>query len=409
MSKIKILCVFGTRPEAAKMAPVIQELNKEENRRHAETQVCVTAQHREMLDQVLDIFKIKPDYDLNIMKAGQTLSDITTNVLAGLGPVLEEARPDLVLVHGDTTTSFAAALTAFYNKIPCGHVEAGLRSFDKYQPFPEEINRKLTGVLADLHFSPTPQAKDNLLRENVDPSKIFVTGNTALDCFATTIYGGPGAGCGAGASGGAGRRLRAGASGEYRYHCEKLNSIDFTNTRVILMTAHRRENLGAPLVNICRAVRRLAARYKDTLFVYPVHFNRLVRDTARKELEGAARVVLTDPLDLCDMHNLMNKSFLVLTDSGGLQEEAPGLRKPVIVLRNVTERPEGLSAGTLKLAGTEESVVFETAARLLDDPAEYNRMASAKNPYGDGRASIRIAGVILRYFDIKETLPEEFC
>ena len=331
MDKIKVMSVFGTRPEAIKMAPLVKTLEKEVN---TESIVCVTAQHREMLDQVLRDFDIEPDYDLNIMKAGQTLEDITVRALKGIGEVIREVKPDIVLVHGDTSTTFAASLAAYYNQTKVGHVEAGLRTYDKYQPFPEEMNRRLTGAIADLHFSPTEPSKKNLLKENIDENSIFITGNTAIDALKTTI------------------------DDSYKFTVDELNSIDYQNKRVITITAHRRENLGEPLENICKALRRIANEYEDVELVYAVHKNPAVSNPVHNILGGQGRIHLLDPLDIKDMHNLMNRSYMVMTDSGGLQEEVPSMGKPVLVLRNVTERPEGVEAGTLKLAGTDEDTVL---------------------------------------------------
>lgn len=378
---IKVMSVFGTRPEAVKMAPLVKVLERTEG---LQSIVCVTAQHREMLDQVLDIFKLTPDYDLDIMKQRQTLTGITTRVLKGMEQVLEEAKPDIVLVHGDTSTSFVAALAAFYKQIPVGHVEAGLRTYNKYEPFPEEMNRKLTGSLADIHFSPTPLAKENLLKENVNEDDIFVTGNTVIDALKTTI------------------------EKEYTFTIKELNQIDFRNKRVITMTAHRRENLGEPLENICRAVAKIVDEFEDVEVVYAVHKNPLVGEVARRILGDIDRVHLVDPLDIKDMHNLMKRSYLVLTDSGGLQEEVPSLGKPVLVLRNVTERPEGVEAGTLKLAGIEEEHIYEMTRQLLTDTKIYSEMAQARNPFGDGNASERIAEAILYRFGIRQIKPEQY-
>ena len=381
MDKIKVMSVFGTRPEAIKMAPLVKALDKEPK---TESIVCVTAQHREMLDQVLEDFKIVPDYDLNIMKAGQTLEDITVRALTGIGEVIREVKPDIVLVHGDTSTTFAASLVSYYNQTKVGHVEAGLRTYDKYQPFPEEMNRRLTGAIADLHFSPTKMAKENLLKENIDENGIFITGNTAIDALKTTI------------------------DDSYVFTVDELNKIDFKNKRVITITAHRRENLGEPLKNICRAFRRIADDYEDVEMVYAVHKNPAVSNTVHEILGGHERIHLLDPLDLRDMHNLMNRSYLVMTDSGGLQEEVPSMGKPVLVLRNVTERPEGIEAGTLKLAGTDENTVYGMAKQLLDDKEEYRKMAVAKNPFGDGNASERIVGAILYSFGLSDERPADY-
>ena len=381
MKKLKVMSIFGTRPEASKMAPVIKELEKHEN---IESVVCVTAQHREMLDQTLQIFKLIPNYDLNIMKEGQTLTDITTRAIKGIEKVLTEEQPDIVLAHGDTSTTFAASLAAFYALKKVGHVEAGLRTFDKYQPFPEEMNRKLTCALADLHFSPTGLAKQNLLNEGVRDDIIFVTGNTAIDAIQSTVR------------------------EDYVFGLDALNNIDFKNNKIIVMTAHRRENIGEPLDQICRAAKRIVESNKDVLIVYAVHFNPLVRASANKILGDCERVLLTDPIEMQDMHNLMVRSYLILTDSGGLQEEAPALNKPVIVLRNVTERPEGITAGTLKLAGTDEDKIFEIATELLNDKALYEKMANAKNPFGDGNAAKRIVEAILFHFGYSENRPIDF-
>lgn len=381
MDKIKVMSVFGTRPEAIKMAPLVKVLEKE---KLTESIVCVTAQHREMLDQVLSDFKIVPDYDLNIMKAGQTLEDITVRALTGIGEVIRKVRPDIVLVHGDTSTTFAASLAAYYNQTKVGHVEAGLRTYDKYQPFPEEMNRRLTGAIADLHFSPTSLAKENLLKENIDNNTIFITGNTAIDALKTTIDDG------------------------YVFAVDELNKIDYKNKRIITITAHRRENLGEPLKNICRALKMIAENFEDVELVYAVHKNPAVSNTVHEILGGNDKIHLLDPLDLRDMHNLMNRSYMVMTDSGGLQEEVPSMGKPVLVLRNVTERPEGVEAGTLKLAGTDESTVYGMAAELLKNKEEYRKMAVAKNPFGDGNASERIVSAILYSFGKTADRPEDY-
>lgn len=382
MSKIRVMSVFGTRPEAVKMAPLVKEL---ENHLEIESIVCVTAQHREMLDQVLELFDIKPDYDLDIMKERQTLTGITNRVLEGLDKVLDEAKPDVVLVHGDTTTSFAAALAAFYKQIKVGHVEAGLRTFNKYEPFPEEMNRKLTGSLADFHFSPTPLAKENLLAERVNEKDIFVTGNTVIDAIKTTV------------------------EENYHFTVEELNKIDYANKRVITMTAHRRENLGEPLQNICEAVKQIVLEDESIEVVYAVHKNPAVREVAFSVLGDLERVHLVEPLDLKDMHNLMKRSYLVMTDSGGLQEEVPSLGKPVLVLRNVTERPEGIEAGTLKLAGIEKETIYGLTKELLTDHTLYAQMAEAKNPFGDGNASKRIVDAILYEFKRITSRPSDYC
>lgn len=369
MKKIKVMTVFGTRPEAIKMAPLVKELEKNEK---IESIVCVTAQHRQMLDQVLAIFDIKPDYDLDIMKERQTLISITTNVLQGLDGVLKEAKPDIVLVHGDTSTTFVGALAAFYNQIPVGHVEAGLRTYDKYSPFPEEMNRCLTGRIADLHFSPTISNRNNLVKEDIKDENIYITGNTVIDALKTTV------------------------SKDYKL-CDSMSKVDFSK-KVILVTAHRRENLGEPLENICRALKRIVTEFDDVELVYPVHLNPAVRETVNKYLAGMDRVHLIDPIDVRDMHNAMDRSFMIMTDSGGLQEEAPSLGKPVLVLRNETERPEAVEAGTVKVAGVKEEVIYEMAKKLLTDENEYNSMAHAVNPYGDGEASRRTVEAILYHF-----------
>ena len=366
---IKVMTVFGTRPEAIKMAPLVLELK---NREGIEPIVVVTAQHREMLDQVLQLFKITPDYDLDVMKKNQTLFDVTTRVLHGLDEVMKEAKPDIVLVHGDTTTTFAASLAAFYNQIAIGHVEAGLRTYNKYSPYPEEMNRQLTGVMADLHFAPTETSAENLLRENKKEADIFVTGNTAIDALKTTVQDG--------------------------YDNELLNSITAQGKRLVLLTAHRRENLGEPMRNMFRAVRRLIEKYDDIEVVYPVHMNPIVRELAGEILNDLDRVHLIEPLDVFDFHNYASRSHLILTDSGGVQEEAPSLGVPVLVLRDTTERPEGVAAGTLKLAGVEEEVIFGLADELLSDAAAHQSMAKASNPYGDGEASRRIVDAIVERF-----------
>lgn len=381
MKKIKVLTVFGTRPEAIKMAPLAIELNKYEN---IDAKVCVTAQHRQMLDQVLEIFKIKPDYDLDIMKDRQTLAGITTRVLEGMDDVIKAEKPDIILVHGDTSTSFVAALAGFYNQVKVGHVEAGLRTYDKYSPFPEEMNRQLTGRIADMNFSPTAQNKANLLKENVDESTIFITGNTVIDALKTTVQ------------------------PNYRFKDKTLNEIDFENRRVIIVTAHRRENLGKPLENICNALKHIVEKYEDVELVYPVHLNPAVRETAFGILGDTERVHLIDPLDVLELHNAMSKSFMVMTDSGGIQEEAPALAKPVLVLRRETERPEAVEAGTVKIAGVDKDVIIGLAEELLDSEDAYNKMAHAANPYGDGNASKRICEALLYGFGISNERPDDF-
>lgn len=381
MKKVKVLTVFGTRPEAIKMAPLVLELNKYEN---IDSKVCVTAQHRQMLDQVLEIFGITPDYDLDIMKNRQTLIGITTRVLEGLDEVIKKEQPDIVLVHGDTSTSFIAALAAFYNQVKVGHVEAGLRTYDKYSPFPEEMNRQLTGRIADLNFSPTKQNRENLIKENVPEDSIFITGNTVIDALKTTV------------------------KKDYKFKEDALNNIDFDNKRVIIVTAHRRENLGKPLENICKALREVVTVNKDTELVYPVHLNPAVRETVFDILGNTERVHLIDPVDVEDLHNAMARSFMVMTDSGGIQEEAPALAKPVLVLRKETERPEAVAAGTVKIAGVEYGDICDMANELLENTDSYNKMAHAANPYGDGEASRRIAEAILYYFGINSVRPEDF-
>ncbi|MEH7180568.1 UDP-N-acetylglucosamine 2-epimerase (non-hydrolyzing) [Neobacillus vireti] len=375
--KIKVMTVFGTRPEAIKMAPLVKELEK--NHENIQSIVTVTAQHRQMLDQVLSIFEIKPDYDLNIMKDRQTLVDVTTRALEGLNQVMQEAKPDIVLVHGDTTTTFVASLAAFYNSIPIGHVEAGLRTWNKFSPYPEEMNRQLTGVMADLHFSPTSMSKQNLLQENKQEETIFVTGNTAIDALKTTV------------------------KADYTHPVlEKLG-----NDRLILMTAHRRENLGEPMENMFRAISRLVEKHEDVQVVYPVHMNPVVRQIADRILGDNDRIHLIEPLDVIDFHNFASKAYLILTDSGGVQEEAPSLGVPVLVLRDTTERPEGVKAGTLKLAGTDEEVIFGLADELLSCQEAHDQMAKASNPYGDGQASKRIIEAILYYKNVTQTRPSD--
>ena len=381
MDKIKVMTVFGTRPEAIKMAPLVKVL---EEREEFSSIVCVTAQHRQMLDQVLDFFNIKADYDLDIMKSGQTLSDITARVMKGIEETIKVAKPDIVLVHGDTTTTFAGALASFYCQTKIGHVEAGLRTYDKYSPFPEEMNRCLTTNLADLYFAPTNNNRDNLLKENVDEEKIFITGNTVIDAISHTV------------------------SDTYVFENQVLKNIDFENKRVILVTAHRRENLGEPMRNIFRAILNTVNSSDDVEVVYPVHLNPLVRDLAYEILGGHERIHLIEPLDVTELHNLMSRCFFVMTDSGGLQEEAPSLGKPVLVLRNETERPEAVYAGTVKIAGVNEDEITKMAKELLFDKNEYEKMSKAVNPYGDGLASERIADAILYAFGAKEEKPKNF-
>ena len=368
MKKIKVMSIFGTRPEAIKMAPLVKELEKREE---IESIVCVTAQHRQMLDQVLETFDIKPDYDMNIMKQGQTLSSITTDVVNGLGKILNECKPDIVLVHGDTTTSFAGALAAFYNQISIGHVEAGLRTWDKYSPFPEEMNRQMVDCMTDMYFAPTELSKKNLLNEGKDENKIYVTGNTVIDAMKTTVI------------------------EDY-----KNPVIDWVGKdKMILLTAHRRENLGEPMRNIFRAIKRLVDEFEDIKVVYPIHMNPKVREVADEILKDCERVKLIEPLEVFDFHNFQNKSYFIMSDSGGIQEEAPSLGKPVLVLRDTTERPEGIEAGTLKLAGTNEENIYKLAKKLLENKNEYEKMSKASNPYGDGYASERIVDAIINYFN----------
>ncbi|MCL2576874.1 MAG: UDP-N-acetylglucosamine 2-epimerase (non-hydrolyzing) [Defluviitaleaceae bacterium] len=365
--KIKVMSVFGTRPEAGKMIPLLLEMREKPQ---IESLVCVTAQHRELLDGMLEPFGIKPDFDLNLMKAGQSLTDITSRVLCEFAPVLEQTKPHILLVHGDTTTTFAASLAAFYARVSVGHVESGLRSYDKYRPYPEEINRKLTTALADFHFAPTELSRENLLKENIAPEKIFVTGNTAIDLIKHTV------------------------SANGRFNSDALNNANFLDKRVILMTAHRRENWGQPMTEICRAVKRIINDFPDVFLVWPVHPGKAVIEPAYEILGNTERVLLTEPLDIFDMHNMMKHAYLLLTDSGGLQEESPTFDLPTIVLREVTERPEGLTAGTLTLAGVAQDSVYNEATRLLTDRGAYEKMAAAQNPFGDGNASKRIVEVI---------------
>ena len=369
MRKIRVLSIFGTRPEAIKMCPLIKELEKNEK---IESIVCVTAQHRQMLDQVLEIFSIKPDYDMNLMKERQTLTSITSTVLNNLEVLLPQIAPDLVLVHGDTTTSSTAALAAFYQKIPVGHVEAGLRTYDIYSPFPEEMNRKIITQIAELFFAPTKNNKNNLEKENVK-SNIYVTGNTVIDAFQYTVH------------------------PEYSFKEAALNSIDFEHSKVVLLTAHRRENLGKPLENICNAVKRLVSEHSDIEVIYPVHLNPVVRETVFKILGRQDRIHLIDPIDVEDMHNVVSRSYLVMTDSGGLQEEAPSFGVPVIVLRTETERPEAVDAGTVIIGGTSEETIFNFANELITKKEKHDQMARAINPYGDGHASERIVEAILEW------------
>lgn len=363
---IKVMTIFGTRPEAIKMAPVVKELKKREE---TECIVCVTAQHREMLDQVLETFDITPDYDLNIMKQGQTLAEVTTRALMGLEEVIKEAKPDIVLVHGDTTTTFAGALAAFYSQTAIGHVEAGLRTFDKYSPYPEEMNRQMVSCLADMNFAPTELSKQNLLNEG--RKNIYVTGNTVIDAMETTVD-------------------------ENYTHPEIEWASD---SKMILLTAHRRENLGEPMRHIFKGIKRIVDEFNDVKVIYPIHMNPKVREVANEVFGEADRIHLIEPLEVFDFHNFQNKSYLILTDSGGIQEEAPSLGKPVLVLRNTTERPEGIDAGTLKLVGTDENVIYEETKKLLTDKEAYDKMSKASNPYGDGLASQRIVDAIIEKFN----------
>ncbi len=364
---IRVLSVFGTRPETIKMAPLVKELA---TRPEIESIVCVTGQHRQMLDQVLTAFDIKPDYDLDIMRDGQTLTDITVRVLEGMNGVIEKVKPDIVLVHGDTSTAFASAMSAFYNRVPIGHVEAGLRTYNKYSPYPEEINRQFIGTVADMNFSPTEKAKQNLISEGKDPATIYVTGNTAIDTMKLTV--------------------------REDYTDETVEWAK--DSRLIVLTAHRRENIGDTMRGMFRAIKKICEKYTDVKVVYPVHLNPAVVSAANEVLGDMDRVRLIKPLEVFEFHNLLAKSHIILTDSGGIQEEAPSLHKPVIVLRDTTERPEGVEAGTLKLAGTDENVIYGMIDELLSSEEQYNEMASAVNPYGDGFASKRIADAIIAKF-----------
>ena len=382
MQKLRVMTVFGTRPEAIKMCPLVLELRKHPEA--VEPIVAVTAQHREMLDQVLGLFAIKPDFDLNIMTSGQTLYDVTVKALLGLKDVITEARPDLILVHGDTTTTFAGSLAAYYAQVKLGHVEAGLRTGNKFSPYPEEMNRKLTGSLADFHFAPTAVSRENLLRENVADDSIFVTGNTVIDALNTTVR------------------------NDFVFTDPVIERALGSGKRLILMTTHRRENLGEPMRQVYRALKSVLEQHPDVAAIFPVHKNPKVREVVQAELAGIDRVYLTEPMDYEPFANLMNRADIVLTDSGGIQEEAPALGKPVLVLRDTTERPEAVTAGTVRLTGTGYEAVREETARLLDDPAYYRSMAEAVNPYGDGHACERIAGFILNRFWYTEKRPEPF-
>ncbi|QZY55512.1 non-hydrolyzing UDP-N-acetylglucosamine 2-epimerase [Crassaminicella profunda] len=370
MRKLKIMSIFGTRPEAIKMAPVVKALEEDEK---TESIVCVTAQHREMLDQVLDLFQIKPHYDLNIMKPGQTLSQITARALIGLEEVIKEVKPDMILVHGDTTTTFVGALAAFYNQVKVGHVEAGLRSHNMYSPYPEEMNRTLTGRMSHLHFSPTKGNEENLLREGIKEDIITITGNTVIDALLEVV------------------------KDDYTYEDDRLNHIDYENKKVILMTSHRRENLGQPMVNIFSAVKEVVEKNEEVEVVFPVHLNPKVRNLAYEILGDVERVHLIEPLDYEPFANLIGKAYLILTDSGGIQEEAPALGKPVLVLRTETERPEAVEAGTVKMAGIEKEEILKLTNELIRDEKAYKKMANAVNPYGDGKAAKRIVEAIKRF------------
>ena len=381
MEKLRIMSVFGTRPEAIKMAPLVKELA---SRERIESLCCVTAQHRQMLDSVLEVFQLKPDYDLDIMTPRQTLSTITSKCLTGMDEAIEALKPDMILVHGDTSTTFAGALSAFYHQVPVGHVEAGLRTYDKYSPFPEEMNRKLVSAIADLYFCPTVNNKNNLLKEGITKG-LFITGNTVIDALKTTVR------------------------EDYHFSTEALNHLPYGEKKILLVTCHRRENYGEPMKNIMLALRQIAEENEDVELVYPVHLSPVVREAVDTYLRGAPRVHLIDPLPADEMHNLMARSFLVLTDSGGLQEEAPALGKPVLVMRRETERPEAVAAGTAKLAGVEKDVIVSMASELLENPEAYARMAKAVNPYGDGHASARIADAILWHFGLREGKPADFC
>lgn len=371
MRELKILLVFGTRPEAIKMCPLVLELKKRE---HMTVKVCVTGQHKEMLQQVLHTFGVVPDYDLHVMKAGQDLYDVTSRVLLGMRDILAAEKPNVVLVHGDTSTAFAAGLAAFYAHIPVGHVEAGLRTYNLESPFPEEYNRQAIGISARWHFAPTQAAREHLLQEGKNPARIFVTGNTGIDALKTTVR------------------------PEYTHP-----ELDWAkDSRLLVITAHRRENLGQPMSEMFRAIRRLIEEFPNVKAVYPIHLNPQVRQIAAEELQGCAHIHLIEPLPAEDFHNFLSRSYLILTDSGGIQEEAPALGKPVLVMRNTTERPEGVAAGTLKLTGTEEENIYRTCKTLLEDPEAYRLMAQAKNPYGDGTASRQIADILERELHVQE-------
>ena len=380
MNRIRVMTIFGTRPEAIKMAPLALELSR---RPQIDALCCVTAQHRQMLDSVLDIFRLVPDFDLNIMEPRQTLSTITSKCLLGMEEVLEQARPDLVLVHGDTSTTFAGALAAFYHRVPVGHVEAGLRTYDKYSPYPEEMNRRMVSAIADLHFCPTPSNRDNLAREGIEQG-VFLTGNTVIDALQTTVV------------------------KDFHFSEGVLNDLDYVNRKVILVTCHRRENYGTPMAHIMTALRRVADAFPDVELVYPVHLSPVFQEAAHQYLDGHPRIHLIAPLAVDEMHNLMARCYLIMTDSGGLQEEAPSLGKPVLVLRRETERPEAIEAGTVKLAGVEQANIVKLARELFDDEDAYAKMAHAVNPYGDGKTSQRIVQAIEQYFGLREDGPAPF-
>ena len=380
MEKLRIMSVFGTRPEAIKMAPLVKELK---SRKEIESLCCVTAQHRQMLDSVMEVFDLKADCDLDIMTPRQTLSTITSKCLLGMDGAIEQLKPDMILVHGDTSTTFAGALSAFYHQVPVGHVEAGLRTYDKYSPFPEEMNRKMVTAIADLYFCPTKNNRDNLLREGIEKG-IFITGNTVIDALKTTVR------------------------SDYVFATQELNELDYENRKIILVTCHRRENYGEPMKNIMLALRQIAEQNVDVELVYPVHLSPVVREAVDAYLRGAPRVHLIDPLAADEMHNLMARCYLVLTDSGGLQEEAPALGKPVLVMRRETERPEAVDAGTVKLCGVVQDDIVTMAERLIRDKGAYEKMAHAVNPYGDGNACARIADAILWHFGRRSERPVDF-
>ena len=380
MEKLRVMSVFGTRPEAIKMAPLVKQLKTYPE---IESICCVTAQHRQMLDSVMEVFDLKADCDLNIMAPRQTLSGITCKCLTGMDDVIEKLKPDLILVHGDTSTTFAGALSAFYHQVPVGHVEAGLRTYDRYSPFPEEMNRKMVGAIAELHFCPTENNRKNLERENITDG-VFITGNTVIDALKTTVR------------------------EQYHFATEELNTLPYDEKKIILVTCHRRENYGEPMKNIMLALRRIVETYEDVELVYPVHLSPVVRDAVKEYLTDVPRVHLIDPLPADEMHNLMGRCYMVMTDSGGLQEEAPALGKPVLVMRKETERPEAVTAGTVKICGVEQETIFRMASELIQSPEAYEKMAHAVNPYGDGHACRRIAEAILWHFGKREERPEDY-